>query len=46
MKRRTIRALAAAAALLPGASLAQEMIMIGASAPKTGPLAGGAAITN
>jgi hypothetical protein len=35
MKRRTIRALAAAAALLPGASMAQEMIMIDASAPKT-----------
>ncbi len=46
MQRRTTLALAAAAALavsLPAA--AQQTIKIGAVAPKTGPLAGGAAVT-
>lgn len=46
MQRRTTLALAAAAALtvaLPVA--AQQTIKIGAVAPKTGPLAGGAAVT-
>lgn len=49
MIRRTLLALAASAAvagLLPGAAFAQEVLKIGASAPKTGPLAGGAAVTH
>lgn len=46
--RRTLFALAAcaaSAAIVPGAD-AQEVLRIGASAPKTGPLAGGAAMTH
>ena len=46
MQRRTTLALAAAAAFavsLPAA--AQQTIKVGAVAPKTGPLAGGAAVT-
>lgn len=49
MIRRTLLALAASAAvagLLPGAALAQEALKIGASAPKSGPLAGGAAVSH
>jgi branched-chain amino acid transport system substrate-binding protein len=36
----------AATMLLSGAALAQDVIKIGASAPKTGPLAGGAEVTH
>ena len=49
MERRTIMMTAAAAALcfgLAGPVLAQETLKIGAVAPKTGPLAGGAAVTH
>lgn len=49
MLRRTLIALAASAAALSFAgstALAQEVLKIGASAPKTGPLAGGAAMTH
>lgn len=49
MLRRTFMTLAASAAVLGLASsgaLAQETLKIGASAPKTGPLAGGAAVTH
>ena len=49
MLRRTFITLAASAAtlgLVSGAALAQEVLKIGASAPKTGPLAGGAAMTH
>ncbi len=49
MLRRTFIALAASAAALTIAgapAFAQETIKIGASAPKTGPLAGGAAMTH
>jgi branched-chain amino acid transport system substrate-binding protein len=49
MLRRTFVTLAASAAALTlatGASFAQEVIRIGASAPKSGPLAGGAAMTH
>lgn len=49
MLRRTFITLAASAAalgLVGGAALAQEVLKIGASAPKTGPLAGGAAMTH
>lgn len=49
MLRRTLLTLAASAAVLGlagGASFAQEVLKIGASAPKTGPLAGGAAMTH
>ena len=49
MNRRTILALAASVAiagLTAGAAQAQEVIRIGASAPKSGPLAGGAAMTH
>jgi branched-chain amino acid transport system substrate-binding protein len=35
----------AAVAMMSGAAFAQDMIRIGASAPKTGPLAGGSAVT-
>lgn len=49
MLRRTFVTLAASVAVLglaSGASFAQEVLKIGASAPKTGPLAGGAAMTH
>jgi len=49
MLRRTFIALAASAAALglaSGGAFAQEVLKIGASAPKTGPLAGGAAMTH
>ncbi|MEO3386502.1 amino acid ABC transporter substrate-binding protein [Mesorhizobium sp. CAU 1741] len=49
MLRRTFIALATSVAVLgatSGASFAQEVLKIGASAPKTGPLAGGAAMTH
>lgn len=48
MLRRTFIALAASAAVLglSAPSMAQEVLKIGASAPKTGPLAGGAAMTH
>jgi len=49
MLRRTFIALAATAATLAiasGSAFAQETIKIGASAPKSGPLAGGAAMTH
>lgn len=48
MKRRSIlklTAAVAAAALLSTAAYAQDVVKIGAVAPKTGPLAGGAAVT-
>ena len=46
MKRRTLFAMTTAAALVLGAPLAaQETLKIGAVGPKTGPLAGGAAVT-
>lgn len=48
MKRRTlvqIAAAAIAAGALAGPALAQEALKIGAVGPKTGPLAGGAAVT-
>lgn len=49
MKRRTLFKTAAgavlAAGLLAGAAQAQDVIRIGASAPKTGPLAGGSTVT-
>lgn len=49
MLRRTFITLAASVAalgLVSGAAVAQEVLKIGASAPKTGPLAGGAAMTH
>ena len=49
MLRRTFIALAASAATLAiagSSALAQDTIKIGASAPKSGPLAGGAAVTH
>jgi len=50
MKRRSILKLAAATALAgffsAGIALAQDVIKIGSSAAKTGPLAGGAAVTH
>ncbi len=49
MLRRTFMTLAASAAALTiasGAAFAQETIKLGASAPKSGPLAGGAAMTH
>ena len=49
MLRRTVLMLGAsvgAIALAAGAASAQEVLKIGASAPKTGPLAGGAAMTH
>lgn len=49
MIRRTLLALAtgaAVAAMLPGAAFAQEVLKFGASAPKSGPLAGGAAVSH
>lgn len=49
MQRRMFMAFAAsvaAFALLGGAAEAQEVLKIGASAPKTGPLGGGAAVTH
>jgi branched-chain amino acid transport system substrate-binding protein len=50
MKRRTLFGLAASAAIaalaLTGGAGAQEVLKIGASAPKTGPLAGGAAVSH
>lgn len=49
MLRCTFMTLAASAAVLglaAGAAQAQEVLKIGASAPKTGPLAGGAAVTH
>ncbi|GGA54714.1 twin-arginine translocation pathway signal protein [Nitratireductor aestuarii] len=49
MQRRTFVTLAVSAALLSftsGFAYAQEVVKIGASAPKTGPLAGGAAVTH
>ncbi len=49
MLRRTFIALAAATATLAvagGSAFAQDVIRIGASAPKSGPLAGGAAMTH
>lgn len=48
MKRRTLMKVAAAlvaGTILTGGAMAQEVIRIGASAPKTGPLAGGSAVT-
>lgn len=48
MNRRTMIALGAsvaALAMMSGAAFAQDTIRIGASAPKTGPLAGGSAVT-
>jgi branched-chain amino acid transport system substrate-binding protein len=49
MKRRNLLSVAAAAMVagtaFAGGALAQDAIRIGASAPKTGPLAGGAAVT-
>ena len=46
MKRRTLFALTTAMAVALGTQLAaQEMLKIGAVGPKTGPLAGGAAVT-
>ena len=49
MERRTlIKTFAAsllASAVLAGPAMAEGTIKIGASAPKTGPLAGGAAVT-
>lgn len=48
MKRRTLIAAAAALSLggLAGAAMAADPVKIGAVAPKTGPLAGGAAVTH
>jgi branched-chain amino acid transport system substrate-binding protein len=49
MLRRTFIALAASAAavtIVDGPAFAQEVIKLGASAPKSGPLAGGAAVTH
>ena len=50
MRQRSVFALAAAAALVAALSattaLAQQPLRIGAVAPKTGPLAAGAAITH
>jgi branched-chain amino acid transport system substrate-binding protein len=49
MNRRILIALAASVAavgLAPASAWAQEVIKIGASAPKTGPLAGGASMTH
>lgn len=49
MNRRLMLALAASAAAIafaPAGASAQEVLKIGASAPKTGPLAGGAAMTH
>jgi branched-chain amino acid transport system substrate-binding protein len=49
MQRRTTLKLAAAlltATMLSGGAFAQETIKLGAVAPKTGPLAGGAAVTH
>ncbi len=49
MNRRMLFALAASVAaigLAPSGAFAQEVLKIGASAPKTGPLAGGAAMTH
>jgi branched-chain amino acid transport system substrate-binding protein len=49
MLRRTFMTLAASVAvvgLAAGVAQAQEVLKIGASAPKTGPLAGGAAVTH
>ena len=49
MLERTRLALAASAialAMTGGFAVAQETLKIGASAPKTGPLAGGAAVTH
>ncbi len=49
MNRRMLLALAASVAaigLAPSTASAQEVLKIGASAPKTGPLAGGAAMTH
>lgn len=46
MKRRTLMSAALTAALLAGApAFAQDTLKIGAVGPKTGPLAGGAAVT-
>lgn len=48
MNRRTLGKIAAftfAASLMGGTALAQETIKVGAVAPKTGPLAGGSAVT-
>jgi branched-chain amino acid transport system substrate-binding protein len=45
MNRRTLLATTIAAGLIAGAAQAQETLTIGAVAPKTGPLAGGAAVT-
>jgi len=42
----TLAASAAVLGLAAGAAQAQEVLKIGASAPKTGPLAGGAAVTH
>lgn len=48
MKRRALFHLAAAFALTTGATMAQaqDVIRLGAAAPQTGPLAGGAAVTH
>src|SRR5690606_10179270 len=49
MLKRTMLALAVSAvaiAMASGVATAQDTIKIGASAPKTGPLAGGAAVTH
>ena len=45
MKRRNILALAAAGLMAAGTAFAQDVVKIGAIAPKTGPLAGGANVT-
>lgn len=45
MNRRSLLALAAGAAAFAGQAIAADTIKIGAVAPKTGPLAGGAAVT-
>ena len=42
----TLAASAVAIAMATGFAAAQETLKIGASAPKTGPLAGGAAVTH
>ena len=42
----TLAASAAAVVMATGFAAAQDTLKIGASAPKTGPLAGGAAVTH
>jgi len=45
MIRRSVLALAAAGVLAAGSAFAEDMLKLGAIAPKTGPLAGGATVT-